>query len=153
MIKIDKPTLNDIEQIKSIIDEFSKKQDILPRSIENIAERIREFVVIRDKNSVVAISSLRLYHPKLAEVRTIAVKEEYQGRGFAKQMIDYELKEAEHLGVEQVFALTFQLEFFKHLGFKHIDKKLLPQKKIWENCVNCPFFPNCKEEAVIINLK
>lgn len=60
-------------------------------------------------------------------------------------MVDYELKEAKQLGVEKMFALTFQLEFFQHLGFRHIDKKLLPQKKIWEDCVNCPFFQTAKK--------
>jgi amino-acid N-acetyltransferase len=152
LIKIDKPTLNDTEQIKAIIDEFAKKKDILPRSIENIAEKIREFVVIRDGSDIVAISSLRIYYPRLAEVRTIAVKENYQGRGFAKKLIEYEIQEAKELHIERVFALTFQLKFFEKMGFKMINKKQLPQKKIWEDCVKCPFFPDCKEEAVIREL-
>ncbi len=146
---IEKPSLKDVVQIKTIIDIFSKRQDILPRNIEDIAERIREFVVAKDNNRIVGISSLRLYYPKLAEIRTIAVIENYQGKGIAKTLIDYELKEAKTLGVERVFALTFQLDFFKKAGFRLIDKKELPQKKIWEDCINCPFFPDCKEAAVI----
>ncbi len=149
MIKIDKPTLNDVESIQSIINEFAKKKDILPRNIEDVAERIREFIVAKDNDTVVAISSLRLYYPFLAEIRTIAVKNEYQGQGIAKRLIEYEIEEAKRLAVKKVFALTFQLKFFESVGFKLIDKKQLPQKKIWEDCVNCPFFPDCKEEAVI----
>ena len=147
-----KPDLKDVDKIKSIVDEFARKRDILPRSAEDIAERIREFAVVKFKGEVIAISSLRLYYPFLAEVRTIAVKKEHQGKGLAKSLIEYELKEAERLRIEKVFALTFQVEFFKRMGFELIDKKQLPQKKIWEDCVKCPFFPDCKEEAVIISL-
>lgn len=152
-MEIVKPTLNDAVQIKSIIDEFAKSRDILPRSIEDVAERIREFVVIKDKKTVVAISSLRIYYPFLAEIRTIAVKKDFQKMGLAKKLIDYEIEEAKSLFVKRVFALTFQLKFFEKMGFKQIDKKQLPQKKIWEDCVKCPFFPDCKEIAVILNLQ
>ncbi len=151
-MKIVKPTLNDVIEIKSIIDEFAKSKDILPRSIEDVAERIREFVVMKDENTVVAISSLRIYYPFLAEIRTIAVKRDFQRMGLGKKLIDYEIKEARDISVKRVFALTFQLKFFEKMGFKKIDKKQLPQKKIWEDCVKCPFFPDCKEIAVIIDL-
>jgi len=151
-MKIVKPTLEDVSQIKNIIDEFAKKRDILPRSFEDVAERIREFVVAKNNDEVVAISSLRIYFPYLAEVRTIAVKEPYQGKGLAKLLIDAQIKEARELGIKSVFALTFRVDFFKKVGFKLIDKKQLPQKKIWEDCVKCPFFPDCKEEAVIIQI-
>ncbi len=151
-MEIVKPTLSDVEQIKAIIDEFAKRKDILPRSAEDVAERIREFCVVKDKDEIAAISSLRIYFPYLAEIRTIVVKDKYQGTGLARKLIEYELKEAEILGVKNVFALTFRVDFFKKAGFRVIDKKQLPQKKIWEDCVKCPFFPDCKEEAVIIEI-
>ncbi len=152
-MKIVKPTLEDVTQIKNIIDEFAKKRDILPRSFEDIAERIREFFVVKSSDEVIAISSLRIYFPYLAEIRTIAVKESYQGKGLAKLLIDKQLEEARELGIKSVFALTFRVDFFKKVGFKLIDKKQLPQKKIWEDCVKCPFFPDCEEEAVIMQIK
>ncbi len=152
MISIEKPTLNDVEQIKKIVDYFAKKQDILPRSIEDIAERIREFVVAKDKNRIVGTSSLRLYYPNLGEIRTITVYDEYQHKHIGKMLTDFDINEAKKLNVKRLFALTFRKIFFESMGFKFIDKKELPLKKIWEDCINCPFFPDCKEEAMIINL-
>ncbi len=149
---ITKPTLVDVEQIKLIVDGAARNGEILPRTAEDIAERIREFVVSKDGNRITGISSLRIYYPYLAEIRSIVVQQEYRGMGIAKRLIDYELKEARSLGVRRVFALTFQKEFFEKLGFKLIDKKELPQKKIWEDCINCPLFPDCKEEALIIEI-
>jgi amino-acid N-acetyltransferase len=38
--------------------------------------------------------------------------------------------------------------FFQKLGFKEIEKSELPQK-IWADCIKCPYFPDCEEEALI----
>ncbi|AEA34446.1 N-acetyltransferase [Hippea maritima] len=151
-MEVVKPTLLDVDELYNLIDYFAKKGDILKRSKENIAERIREFVCIKEDNSIVAASSLRLYYPFLAEVRTIVVRENYQNRHLGSKLVEISLEEARSLGVKNVFALTFKKEFFLKLGFVEIDKKELPSKKVWEDCVNCPYFPSCKEEAVIISL-
>ena len=52
------------------------------------------------------------------------------------------------LGIQRTFALTYNVDFFKKLGFKKISKKKLPQK-VWSECVRCPQFPDCGEEALI----
>lgn len=88
----------------------------------------------------------------MAEIRSIVVKEIYQNKGLGAALVEASLDEARRLNVKDVFALTFKKEFFLRLGFVEIDKKELPSKKIWEDCVNCPLFPSCKEEAVIISL-
>ncbi|WP_035589259.1 N-acetyltransferase [Hippea jasoniae] len=151
-LEVLKPTLDDVDDIYSLVDFYAKKGDILPRSRENISERIREFVCVKDNNRVVGIASLRIFYPKLAEIRTIAVDEQYQNRNLGKRLIEACLNEAKILKVKDVFALTFRVEFFLKLGFELIDKKLLPSKKIWEDCINCPLFPSCKEEAVIYHI-
>ncbi|MDD5067860.1 MAG: GNAT family N-acetyltransferase, partial [bacterium] len=61
-------------------------------------------------------------------------------------------EEAAILGVRNVFALTYVDKFFIRLGFRRIDKKTLPHK-IWSDCMDCVYFPNCKEIAVIKRLK
>lgn len=152
MISIEKPTISDVEQVKKIVDYFAKKQDILPRPIEDITERIREFVVAKDNDIVIGTSSLRLYYPDLGEIRTITVYDKYQHKHIGKMLVDFEINEAKKLNVKYLFALTFREIFFERMGFKLIDKKELPLKKIWEDCIKCPFFPDCKEEAMIMNL-
>ncbi len=152
MISIEKPTVSDAEQIKKIVDYFAKKQDILPRSIEDIVERIREFVVAKDNGIVIGTSSLRLYYPDLGEIRTITVYDKYQHKHIGRMLVDFDINEAKKLNIKRLFALTFRKKFFESMGFKFIDKKELPLKKIWEDCIKCPFFPDCKEEAMIINL-
>lgn len=152
MIEIIKPTISDCEQMKALIDKFVKKQVILPRPIEDIAERIREFFVAKVGSKVIATSSLRIFYPNLAEIRTITIDENYQKQGLGRKLIEKELEEAKNLGLHKVFALTTQIDFFKKMGFSLIDKKNLPLKKIWEDCIKCPLFPDCNEEALIISL-
>ena len=61
------------------------------------------------------------------------------------------LKEAKDLGIKQVFTLTYLMEYFKKNGFKTVEKSILPHK-IWSECVNCIHFPDCNENALMIDL-
>ncbi len=151
-INIVKPNLNDIEDIYRLIEFYAKRGDILMRSRENITERIREFFCAKLDGKIVGIVSLRLFYPYLAEIRTLAIYEEFQKLSLGRKLVSACIDEAKALGVRSVFALTFKKEFFLKLGFKVIDKKELPSKKIWEDCINCPMFPNCGEEAVLLKL-
>jgi amino-acid N-acetyltransferase len=58
------------------------------------------------------------------------------------------LKESRLLGVKRVFALTYQPDFFERLGFKKVDKAVLPHK-IWTDCLKCVKFPDCDETALV----
>jgi amino-acid N-acetyltransferase len=37
------------------------------------------------------------------------------------------------------------------MGFRNIDKSELPHK-VWSDCINCPKFPDCNEEAMILEI-
>ena len=151
-LAIVKPTLEDVEDIYKIVEYFANRGDILKRSRENITERIREFFCAKYANKIIGVVSLRLFFPYLAEIRTLAIDEGYQGMRIGKKLVEACIGEAKTLGVRDIFALTFKKEFFLKLGFRVIDKKELPSKKIWEDCINCPLFPGCDEEAVLFSL-
>jgi amino-acid N-acetyltransferase len=82
----------------------------------------------------------------------LTVAPEYTRTGLGKIIVNKLLEEAKDLGVPQVFALTYQPDFFSKCGFSLVDKNQLPQK-VWTECINCPKFPNCEENAMIINLE
>ncbi len=151
-IKIFKPTLEDVEDIYKLVDFYARKGEILKRTKENITERIREFSCAKVDGKLIGIVSLRLFYPSLAEIRTLAIDEKYQGMGLGTKLVRTSIEEARKLKVKYIFALTFKRDFFVKIGFNVIDKKELPSEKIWEDCVNCPLFPNCGEEAVFLRL-
>lgn len=149
---IRKPEVKDVRAIYCLVNKFAKKDEMLPRSLNEIYENIRDFFICMDKNKLLGTAALHVLWEDLAEIRSVAVENRYQGKGIGKKLIEECLKEAKTLGVKRVFALTYNPEFFRKLGFKDIDKNALPQK-IWGDCLKCAEFPECKEVAVIKELR
>ena len=77
--------------------------------------------------------------------------EGYQGKGLGSLLAAHLIEDARALRVPQVFALTYVPGFFEKLGFRLVDKNLLPHK-IWGDCIDCPKFPDCDEIALIRDL-
>jgi amino-acid N-acetyltransferase len=150
-LRIKKANVKDIKTIHALINRFAKKDLMLPRSLSEIYENMRDFFICIDRGKIVAASALHILWEDLAEIRSIAVSKAYQGKGVGKKLILQCVKEAKSLGVKKIFALTYSTDFFMELGFKEIDKGKLPQK-IWGDCLKCPKFPDCNEIAVIKNL-
>ncbi len=115
---------------------------MLPRSLNEIYENIRDFLICSDNGTIVAASALHILWEDLAEIRSVAVSRKYQRMGIGKKLIRQGLKEAGRLGVKRVFALTYYPDYFKQLGFKDVDKNDLPHK-IWVECLKCHKFPDC----------
>jgi amino-acid N-acetyltransferase len=151
MGKIKKAKIADIKQIHKLINSFAKKEAMLARSLNELYEGVRDFVIYEDDGIIKGVCALRILWEDLAEIRSLAVKEEYRRVGIGSSLVKECLKEAKNLGIKKVFALTYQPEFFNKLGFKDIDKNKLPQK-IWGDCLKCPKFPECDEYAIIIYL-
>jgi len=150
-LKIRKARIGDAKEIQSLINRFAKRDLVLPRSLNEIYENLRDFFVCETDGKIVGTAALHILWEDLAELRSIVVLKEYQGMGIGKRLIKKALREAKALGVKQVFILTYTPEYFKKLGFKEVDKNSLPQK-IWGDCLRCPKFPECEEVAVIKNL-
>ena len=81
-------------------------------------------------------------------MRSLAVYEDYHGKGVGQSLVKACLEEAKQLGITRVYALTYRPTFFEKLGFARVAKETLPQK-VWGDCLKCPRFPNCEEDALI----
>ncbi len=149
MLKIKKPTLSEIIDIKTVLEPYVKEGIILYRDDDEIATNIRSYQVIYDKKKPVAVGALHIYSPFLGEIRSLAVDRDYQKRGLGKMLVKNLLKEAKELNLKEVLVLTYKKEFFEKLGFIEIQKEAIPDKKIWADCIKCKFFPNCNETALI----
>jgi len=149
--KIRKAVIADTKQIHKLVNDFAKKDEMLPRALNELYEGIRDFFVYEDGGTIVGVCALRILWEDLAEIRSLAVGKQWQLSGIGKQLISKCLREARELGIKKVFALTYRPDFFKKNGFSDIDKAKLPQK-IWGDCLKCHKFPECDEHAVIIYL-
>jgi amino-acid N-acetyltransferase len=156
---IEKAKVDDVPHIYELVNKFAKKNLMLPRVINDIYERLQEFFVARTmkKNVVIGCVSLHITwtgkkDEVLAEIRSLAVGKKYQNKGVGTALIKNLEEEAKRLGVKKIFALTYIPEFFHKLGYETISRELLPHK-VWTECINCPYFMNCKEIPVIKMLK
>ncbi len=149
---IRKAKVPDVPGIHKLVNTFAERNEMLPRALNAIYENIRDFHVIDIEGKIVGCCGLHITWGDLAEVKSLAVDESYQKGGFGRRLVEACIAEAQELGVPKIFALTYVPEFFEKLGFKRVDKSTLPHK-IWSECINCPKFPDCGEEAVQIELK
>ena len=150
-MKIVKPTLNNIIDIQTILKPYVDEGIILNRDEDEIASNIRSYILAFDEIPI-GVGALHIYSPFLGEIRSLAVKKEFQNRKVGSKLVNALLEEARDLGLKEVLVLTYQKEFFEKLGFKEIEKESIPEKKIWADCIKCKFFPNCNETALIIRL-
>jgi amino-acid N-acetyltransferase len=150
--QIEKALIADATQIHKLINTFAEQGQMLARPLSEIYENIRDFFVVRNQGQVLACAALHIAWADLAEVKSLAVSEEYRRHGLAGELVKACLAEACDLGILTVFCLTYVSPFFQRCGFKEVDKASLPHK-IWGECYRCPKYPNCDEAALIYTIK
>jgi amino-acid N-acetyltransferase len=148
---IRKAKLKDVKEIQRLTKLYSSRGDILPRSLSELYDDLRDFFVSVRGHKIVGICALHICWDDLAEVRSLAVEEKDRKKGVGAKLVNACLDESKGLGIKRVFALTYRPEFFEKLGFKKVDKTLLPHK-IWTDCLKCVKFPDCDEIAVVKEL-
>ena len=147
--------MGDIKKIYDLLQYFAGKDLLLGRSLSSLYDQLRDFSVYvekveeePDQEKLVGVCAMHICWENLAEIRSLAVTEGYQGKGVGRQLVDKALSEADAYGITKVFTLTYQPGFFRNIGFKDIDKSELPHK-VWSDCIQCSKFPDCNEEALV----
>ncbi|MTI81739.1 MAG: N-acetyltransferase [Firmicutes bacterium] len=144
-----KAKISDVEDIHQLVTNYASKNLMLARSRSSLYEGIREFIVAEYNGKIIGSGSLHIIWEDIAEIRALAVHPDHIQKGIGQKMVNLFLEEARQLEIKRVFALTYQSGFFERCGFHFIAKEDLPQK-VWKECVNCPLFPNCEENALIL---
>lgn len=143
-------TMVDVRLIHSLLNTYAKQGLLLGRSISSIYDNLRDFLVCEIDGEVVGVCALHIVWEDLAEIRSLAVAESAQKKGVGRQLVENCLKEAQVYEIKKIFSLTYQAGFFRKLGFYDIEKKDLPHK-IWSDCLHCPNFPDCDENALMFD--
>lgn len=146
-----KAKVGDVGKIKKLIGYWAEKGLMLPRSLNELYENIRDFWVCEEEGEIIACAALHVDWEDLGEVKSLAVDEKSQSKGTGTKLLKVCLSEAREIGLKKVFVLTYRQDFFEKNGFKPIDKSQLPHK-IWSECIKCPKFPNCDETALICEI-
>lgn len=146
---IRKATLADVKAMQTLINHYADSGQMLPRTLNELYEHLRDFHVYEADGVLAGVCALHVSWDGLAEIRSLAVRQDRTGRGIGSDLVRHCLAEAAELKARQVFVLTYRPGFFRKLGFTDADKKELPHK-IWTDCLNCVKFPDCDEFALTI---
>ncbi len=141
----------DIPGIQKLLNHYAKLGDLLPRTKQDLANNLEHFLLIEEKQTVIACGSLEHFTPELAEIRSLMVAPDIKGRGLGRRIVEQLIGIAKERNVGRLMALTYVPEFFHNLGFRTVTKEIFPEK-VWGICVNCYKFENCDEIAVLLEL-
>jgi amino-acid N-acetyltransferase len=121
------------------------------RSLDELYANVREFVVCEEQGRIVGCAAVHIFWSDLAELKCVAVSDDCQGRGIGRALCDYLHADLARLGVSRIFTLTGATAFFEKIGYRKVEKDSLP-RFIWGECVRCPSFPLCNEDALVLDL-
>lgn len=145
---IRKATIKDVRQIHRLINYYAAKDRMLPRSLGELYENLRDFFVYETDGKILGCCALHIWWENMAEVKSLVVESKAQKKGIGGRLLSNALKEAKRLKLGRIFVLTYEELFFKKHGFNEVNKNLFPQK-IWSECIVCAKFPDCNEIALI----
>jgi amino-acid N-acetyltransferase len=143
-----KACLSDVSQIRSVVNRFADDARMLPLSLNQIYDHLRDFWIVERRGRVIGCGALKIVWKDLGEIRSLAIIQRHQKKGLGIAITEKILDEARAMGIKKLFLLTYAPGFFKKLGFVVVPKAKLPHK-IWLDCINCPKFPRCDEIALI----
>jgi amino-acid N-acetyltransferase len=111
----------DVSVIRALVDAYSQNRILLSKATVTLYEDVQEFWVAEQGDTVVGCGALHVLWDDLAEVRTLAADPSVRGQGVGHLLLEQLIATARELGVERLFCLTFEVEFFSRHGFEVIE--------------------------------
>src|ERR1700722_89725 len=155
-------TIHDVPRIQEIINSHAELGKMLFKSLAQLYESLRDFAVYEvdeidplasapwepkpesssedsglirtTPGKVVGCVAMSVLWADLGEVRSLAVDDEYRGRGIGKRLVEWAVGEARRMQIRRLMSLTYEQAFFEKLNFEVVPKESLPLK-VWSDCV------------------
>ncbi len=139
--------LSDADKICELIAYWAEQGENLPRDKADVLQAIQSFAVAEIDDEVVGCAALYVYSTGLAEIRSLGLFPQVQGKGLGAELVAFLLWKARELGISRTIVLTRVPEFFGRLNFRLTVKDKLPEK-VMKDCELCPRKDNCDETAL-----
>lgn len=120
MVIIRAAKTSDVKAIRELVDSYAAPGQMLSKETVTLYEGVQEFIVAEQNGVIVGCGALHILWEDLAEVRTVAVQEGLQKQGIGHKILEKIIDRAREVGVNRIFCLTFQTEFFSRHGFVEI---------------------------------
>lgn len=147
-IDIRPAVIEDVAEIVALVNTHAFQGSVLPRSYQSVYNAVEDWIVAEAEGEILGCVSLLPYSSGLVEVRSLAVRNRYQGLGIGTHLMKALLDEAKRRRIPTLFALTRKVSFFSRLGFRVTERDLFPEK-VWHDCRLCPLMEHCDETAMV----
>lgn len=116
----------DVPAVKALVDIYAGSgRKLLAKELVTLYEDVTDFVVAEEDSgageAIIGCGALHVLWADLGEIRTLAVHPDHHGKHVGGAMLELLLEHARELGLQRVFALTFQTDFFAAHGFEEIE--------------------------------
>lgn len=121
-------TRADVDQIWELVSCYTEQGLMLPRTHDQIAMNIDNYVVATSGGRVVACAALEEYSPSLAEISSVAVAKSEHGKGLGTDVVMGVERLARARDIAEVFALSLSDGFFLSLDYEPTSISRYPEK-------------------------
>ena len=111
----------DVKVIREIVAPMAESRVLIAKEAVTYYEAVQQFRVAEVEGQVVGCGALHVMWEDLAEIRTLAVLPQAKGTGVGSALLEALVGDARDLGVERLFCLTFEVDFFVRHGFVAIE--------------------------------
>ncbi len=127
-ITVRKARTADVVAIHGLIQPYVDRNILLAKDLVVLYEAVQEFCVAEAADgAIVGCGALHVLWRDLGEIRTIATAEGARGTGVGGRMLNFLKREALDLGLERLFCLTFETEFFGRHGFVPVAEQIVDE--------------------------
>lgn len=112
-----KATIEEVEKIYRLINGFASKDEMLPRSLSELYENIRDFYVFMEDTQLIGCAALHIFWKDLAEIKSLAVLGSHQRRGIGKKLVSACMQEAKELRIARCSFLRIRRNFLRNADF------------------------------------
>ncbi|MGD9606838.1 MAG: amino-acid N-acetyltransferase [Leucobacter sp.] len=113
----------DIPVMVRLMEPLVERRILLGKDLVELYGAVPEFMVAVDADDrVVGYGALHVMWEHLGEVRTLGVSEEFLGRGVGHMLLEALERRARELGLQQLFCLSFEVDFFSRHGFEPVGE-------------------------------
>jgi amino-acid N-acetyltransferase len=117
---------SDVRDIRALVSPLAERRVLVSKEAVTYFESLQEFRVAELDGRVVGCGALHVMWEDLAEIRTLAVAPQMLGTGLGGRLLEALVEDAREIGVERLFCLTFETDFFTRHGFSAIEGQAVP---------------------------
>lgn len=120
-----------IAELLAMIGRSMRDSHLVPRTYEEVEERLEDFLVMRIDENVVGCVALHHFPEGCAEIACLYVKQTHESGGYGRLLVRAAEEKARQEGVRWVFALTNRaFEYFiQQLGYEEISPTEIPAER------------------------